>query len=608
MDSNQQKGSDVARMIWIVGSPIIFAVGVFVHGHVLIGIKLSDVVIVETSTARKKIIPHNLTVWLTNTSCESILHQIPDIEIDYIDDLMLETLCNISFNPDIDNLATIQESTKDRKIKVCWYDDINYGQYFSGIHQIMATVSYIIIPATIFFAGFIIIIKSLHESKNWRKRMGTEFMRTKRASDNHATQITVTLLFVNIVFIITTTPALIYLMGRSTWVDENLGMTEEQEIIWAIVNLMVYINHSINFILYFLSGQRFRRTVEWVTEARSVLVISDDSHDICTDTINDEAGELRFDSQKLSSYSFGNKCSVTVQPQSDFLPQPILVLFYFTKFGLSETCEYLNVTVQEGLILRKPVQGLPRHLCGHNTSLEDPSQIFTTEASIFTVTFQRQKIASYPRWNFTIKYIAFSLGKCDKAGVYKCTNGHCIANDYMCSNDVNACGDNGEHMQSCAIHDAVIDTLKIIGEFSWIILVIIGLCVLKGCWKRCREKYRSSRSSCRCNLFEHLSNCRISIRRRLNTFQRSRSSFRARSIRDSFELRNAQRVRSLHARENGRESSNEDPASDEQIRDPTSPEIPPPSYDEVVASSDTTTSVPSYEEVMQNKNKYEINV
>jgi hypothetical protein len=377
MDSNQQKGSDVARMIWIVGSPIIFAVGVFgnlmtifvltskrvkttsttifltfiavadlfmvtimlprwwliylfgfdirhihnivckvqffanyfcgaysscllaaltiertictvkphrvktictlqvavivsialaltlfaVHGHVLIGIKLSDVVIVETSTARKKIIPHNLTVWLTNTSCESILHQIPDIEIDYIDDLMLETLCNISFNPDIDNLATIHESTEDRKIKVCWYDDINYGQYFSGIHQIMATVSYIIIPATIFFAGFIIIIKSLHESKKWRKRMGTEFMRTKRASDNHATQITVTLLFVNIVFIITTTPALIYLMGRSTWVDEDLGMTEEQEIIWAIVNLMVYINHSINFILYFLSGQRFRRTV-----------------------------------------------------------------------------------------------------------------------------------------------------------------------------------------------------------------------------------------------------------------------------------------------------------------------------------------------------------
>jgi hypothetical protein len=90
--------------------------------------------------------------------------------------------------------------------------------------------------------------------------------------------------------------------------------------------------------------------------------------------------------------------------------------------------------------------------------------------------------------------------------------------------------------------------------------------------------------------------------------QRSRSSFRARAYRDTFELRNARRVRSLHACENGRESSNEDPASDVQIRDPTSPETPPPSYDEVVASSDTTTSVPSYEEVMQNKNKYEINV
>jgi hypothetical protein len=57
--------------------------------------------------------------------------------------------------------------------------------------------------------------------------------------------------------------------------------------------------------------------------------------------------------------------------------------------------------------------------------------------------------------------------------VYKCINGHCIANDYMCSNDVNACGDNGEHIQGCAILDAVIDILKIIGEFSWIIPVLM---------------------------------------------------------------------------------------------------------------------------------------
>lgn len=54
-------------------------------------------------------------------------------------------------------------------------------------------------------------------------------------------------------------------------------------------------------------------------------------------------------------------------------------------------------------------------------------------------------------------------------------------------------------------------------------------------------------------------------------------------------------------------SQNEDVPSDDQItpRMPNSPTAPPPSYDEVMASSYANASAPSYEDVVKNRSKYE---
>ncbi|XP_060557063.1 type-1 angiotensin II receptor-like [Ruditapes philippinarum] len=384
MDSNQHKGSDIARMIWIVGSPIIFTIGVFgnlmtiivlngkrnkytsstvfltflavadlimmaimlprwwliylfgfdvrhihniickiqffstyfgsgwsasllaavtiertictvkpyrvkticsvqvavitslflaltlfvIHGHVLVGINLHEIIYNEayqTKTSSSM----NDSIKLSANTCESMLDMLFDTERSMlINTLMLEEDCGSSDASRIDdsfvNKISNDELNDVRMIKVCWYDDLRYGQYFSGIHQIVASICYLIIPETIFFVGGLIIARSLHKSKIMRKGMRTKFMRTsgfKPAFDSRATQITLTLILVNIVFVCTTSPAYIFLMGRSSWVDEDTGMTTTQEIIWAVVNMMIYINHSINFVLYFLSGYRFRRQV-----------------------------------------------------------------------------------------------------------------------------------------------------------------------------------------------------------------------------------------------------------------------------------------------------------------------------------------------------------
>ncbi|XP_053400572.1 uncharacterized protein LOC128557323 [Mercenaria mercenaria] len=392
MDSNQQKGSDIARMIWIVGSPIVFCVGVFgniltiivltsrrnkktsstvfltflavadllvmtimlprwwliymfdfdvrhihnvvcklhffltyfsgaysaaimalvtiertictvkpykvktlcnvkiavasslmlmtilfaVHGHILFGMKLLQVTYNDTSGDISNSV-QNVSNERSTNPCQDILDMIYDT-LPNSNMLSLgsesEAQCgffNNSKNEDETNKQLVGIYPKEnhvsadvRTIDLCWYEDPQYGQYFSGIHQTIATVGYLVIPEAIFFIGGIIIVRKLQFSKQLRRRMVTNYMRDagyKPAYDNRANQITLTLLLVNVVFVVTATPAYIFLVGRSTWVDEESGMTSTQEIVWATVNQMVYINHAINFILYCLTGRRFRQQV-----------------------------------------------------------------------------------------------------------------------------------------------------------------------------------------------------------------------------------------------------------------------------------------------------------------------------------------------------------
>ncbi|XP_060607912.1 uncharacterized protein LOC132760043 [Ruditapes philippinarum] len=368
MDSNQSKGSDIARMIWIVGSPLIFAVGVFgnivtmiilsrkrnkpssttvflsakafadlfvilfmlprwwlvylvgfdvrhihnivcklqffgnyfngsygsfllaavtieralctakpymvknictaniaviisialaltscvIHGHMLIGMKLYEVTYNETAGTIS--FPLDSNERSTNTSA-FIFDQYFDTANSTTEEWTDDLFAKIESN---------EEFTSINKIKVCWYDDPEYGQYFSEIHQTLSVTTFMFIPLIIFLVCGIVIIKGLRKSSKLQKSMRnkyTQISSKQSAFDDRASQITFTLLLVNGLFVVMALPALIFLIGRSAWVDEETGMTETQEIVWALVNMLIYLKHAINFILYFLSGNRFRRQV-----------------------------------------------------------------------------------------------------------------------------------------------------------------------------------------------------------------------------------------------------------------------------------------------------------------------------------------------------------
>ena len=77
-------------------------------------------------------------------------------------------------------------------------------------------------------------------------------------------QLTAMLLTINAVFFVCVTPISIYLIGQTYWIKDIKTWEQYAHMMlwWAIVNTLMYINHSINFIMYFLSGTRFRQEVK----------------------------------------------------------------------------------------------------------------------------------------------------------------------------------------------------------------------------------------------------------------------------------------------------------------------------------------------------------
>jgi hypothetical protein len=68
------------------------------------------------------------------------------------------------------------------------------------------------------------------------------------------------LITVSFVFFLTTAPINIFLATENRWNSAAVtpGDVAKIEIVWAGVNMAAYTNNALNFILYCLSGPRFR--------------------------------------------------------------------------------------------------------------------------------------------------------------------------------------------------------------------------------------------------------------------------------------------------------------------------------------------------------------
>ena len=121
-------------------------------------------------------------------------------------------------------------------------------------------------PLSVIVVGNICILANVMRSQRRLSAVSLqqEETRSRRRSSSGRggkfSSLTAMLLVLNTVFLITTLPISVYNIGYNHWVyTSNHQTIASLELWWAIVNMLMYTNNSVNFLLYCLSGSRFRK-------------------------------------------------------------------------------------------------------------------------------------------------------------------------------------------------------------------------------------------------------------------------------------------------------------------------------------------------------------
>ena len=97
-----------------------------------------------------------------------------------------------------------------------------------------------------------------------------------RFTGGHNRSLSIMLISVSVVYLVTALPIDIYLLGQmdGMFIEENEDLTEIGDFIFNVLQLIYYLNNSLNFFLYYLSGSRFRRALRglvWKKEEYGTL-------------------------------------------------------------------------------------------------------------------------------------------------------------------------------------------------------------------------------------------------------------------------------------------------------------------------------------------------
>ncbi|KAK3594349.1 hypothetical protein CHS0354_019258 [Potamilus streckersoni] len=148
-------------------------------------------------------------------------------------------------------------------VKKCKVKNNAYKDFFSYVWPWIDLCIFCLIPFVILFTGNVcILIKVIQSAKRTRQVAPMGGMQHHRTS-NKQSSLTAMLFTLNVVFLLCTSPISVYNIGYSQW--EQGAATHDYAVLnlwWAICSLLMYVNNSLNFLLYCLSGSRFRQEVK----------------------------------------------------------------------------------------------------------------------------------------------------------------------------------------------------------------------------------------------------------------------------------------------------------------------------------------------------------
>ena len=148
----------------------------------------------------------------------------------------------------------------------CSSVDEDYSNFFRAVWSWMDLCMFCLIPFAVIVFGNSIILFKLFQ----RRRTSNQVDRNRELNHDHHHQhrhssMTAMLCTLNTVFFITTLPISIYNIGYTYWYStQDQHTIAKLELWWSVVNMLMYTNNALNFLLYSLSGSRFRKELKRV--------------------------------------------------------------------------------------------------------------------------------------------------------------------------------------------------------------------------------------------------------------------------------------------------------------------------------------------------------
>lgn len=131
-----------------------------------------------------------------------------------------------------------------------------FNQFESFIRPwiVFATVN--VIPFAVILCCNVVIIRALCRVR----RVATigALVSPSVATDRSMVQMTAMCLSASFCFLVCITPSIIVIIGRPYW-----EKTAPYDTAKGVSNMLTYVNHSVNFFLYCVTGRRFRRLLAW---------------------------------------------------------------------------------------------------------------------------------------------------------------------------------------------------------------------------------------------------------------------------------------------------------------------------------------------------------
>ncbi len=149
------------------------------------------------------------------------------------------------------------------------YNNVTYPDFachytLEGEHFIMNVWPWLdfllacIIPAAIIIAINVAIVLKLADARSARQ---TKMKARMTEDEKKSRSLSIMLVGISVLFVVTTLPVTIFLIGNNHWPEDTTERHYSKRVAYALTNLLFYTNNTINFVIYCVTGARFRTAV-----------------------------------------------------------------------------------------------------------------------------------------------------------------------------------------------------------------------------------------------------------------------------------------------------------------------------------------------------------